>query len=180
MNIYAKFGSETQKSDCTAKTFIYWLGYMCSPARLGYRRRPGLVHLFNRPGVAGGFLQTPLSLINKWVIITLKPLELGSWNFDTMFITLCVSRVTFRDQKNKIWLLAKKNSMEKWLQNTMTFRENLNCDKIAKNCFERELWISGNQILAPAATSWFLQKYYHSCSHILTHVATYWHLGLYI
>ena len=67
--------------------------------------------IFNRPGVAGDVLQTALSLINwliGWVtdpfppnvhnIRNPKPLELESWNFESMFTphhVLChVSPVT--------------------------------------------------------------------------------------
>ena len=65
-----------------------------------------LQSIFNRPGVAGAALQTPLSLIN-WLtliespfppnlqnIINPKPLELGTWNAYTMFTTFHVSCVT--------------------------------------------------------------------------------------
>ena len=67
--------------------------------------RPKVKHgkLFNRPGVAGAFLQTPPSLTD-WVsdpfpsnlqnTITPKPLELGTWNFYTLFTTCHVSCVT--------------------------------------------------------------------------------------
>ena len=63
--------------------------------------------LFNRPGVAGAVLQTPPSLIDSFIhslsdplwkylqkIITPKPFELGTWNFDTMFTIPYVSCVT--------------------------------------------------------------------------------------
>ena len=60
-----------------------------------------LSNIFNRLCVAGAVLQTPLSLIHSFIndpyppnlqnTITLKPLELWTWNFDTMFSTSLVS-----------------------------------------------------------------------------------------
>ena len=37
----------------------------------------------------------PMSHANLWNIITPKPLELGTWHFETMFTTHCVSRVIY-------------------------------------------------------------------------------------
>ena len=62
------------------------------------------INLVNRPSVAEALLQTALSFI-KWPnhaswkylqnIINPKPLELGTWYFETMFITPCVSGVIY-------------------------------------------------------------------------------------
>ena len=64
----------------------------------------GLTRLVNRPGVAGAVLQTASSL-SEWVshpfppdihnIMTAKPLELESWNFERMFTPHHVSCVTY-------------------------------------------------------------------------------------
>ena len=60
-------------------------------------------NLFNRPGVVRAVLQTPLLLINSMsppfppnlqTIITPKPLDLGTWDFYTMFTTPCVPHDT--------------------------------------------------------------------------------------
>ena len=59
--------------------------------------------IINRPGVAGAVLQTPPSLIDSSIhplwkylqtIITSKPLELGTWNVDTMFTIPYVSHMS--------------------------------------------------------------------------------------
>ena len=54
-----------------------------------------------RPGVSGAVLQTPPLLIDSWIkwkylknSVYPNLLELGSWNFETMFTTACVSHVT--------------------------------------------------------------------------------------
>ena len=64
---------------------------------------PYVNSLINRPGVAGAVLQISLSLIYSVIllfkylenIITSIPLELGTWNCETMFFTPCVSYVTY-------------------------------------------------------------------------------------
>ena len=77
-------------------TFVYWnFLYLY------------LFYIFNRPGVAGAVLKSPLLLINSFSqsvshpfppnlqdTFTSKPYELGTWNFERMFTSLNVSDVT--------------------------------------------------------------------------------------
>ena len=60
--------------------------------------------ILNKPGVAGDVLQTPPSLINlsnNWWFVQIssylcisKTIQLGTWHFETILITPCVSCVT--------------------------------------------------------------------------------------
>ena len=69
--------------------------------------------------------------------------------------------------------LLAKTSQVKLAPKDHEFGKIFNCDQSVKNYFEREICLSYNQILAPAATSWLLQQYYGSCSHILAPVVPY-------
>ena len=110
---------------------------------------------------------------NQQVWLLFDPCYL--WEFVEIDI-LALLWIMITDSMVFFYLLPKNNLTPQELLRSL----NLNYDKSVKSYFERKLWISCNQNLAPAAISWLLQQCYGSCSHILSSVTTYWHLELYI